>query len=260
MRKTLLLLSLTFFLLSSKAQITLDHTFSYDSGHNLEKSRNYVEYVIINNQISFIIRTEDYETRIYLYKFYNPDFSLRGSFEIDYNIYSGVNISCFSQKLFNDDDLVEFLIKYRDSDELYYIAIWNENGEIVRKFDNVAWYSYPKVVQYQNQAKLIIHYLDKAEIYSLPGTIPNNIIESTGKSVAILPPYPNPSYSFVNLPYKLETGQTSVMSIYNINGQLIERKRIDAFFDVIKLNVENYKSGVYIYEYNGILNKFIVNK
>jgi hypothetical protein len=35
-------------------------------------------------------------------------------------------------------------------------------------------------------------------------------------------------------------------------------KNIDAAFNVIKLNVESYKSGIYIYEYNGISNKFIV--
>jgi len=258
MRKTFLILSLSFFMLSSKAQIALEHTFDYDFVNNLERSRTYVEHYVLNNEISFFIRTEDFDTDIKLLRLYYPDFSLRNSFSFGKGYY---NFYYLTQKLFNDDELVEFMSTYWDEvEEVRYFIIFNENGEIIRKFDNVSWYSNPQVIQYQNQAKLIIPYIDKTGVYSLPGAIPNSISENTDKSFSILPPYPNPSYSFVNLPYKLEVGQTSVMSIYNINGQLIERKKIDAFFDVIKLNVENYKSGVYIYEYNGISNKFIVNK
>ena len=263
MRKTFLILSLSFFMLSAKTQITLDHTFNFGVDPTSDCS---VGSYILNNELSFYTTTYEWTDTTYLWtlKLFNSDYSLRNSLSFDSNFDSGYAFRFYyiTQKLFNNDDLIEFLMYYTiEGTGKNYMVLINENGEIIHKFDKVGGNYNPQVVQYQNKTKLIIGYKnEKAEIYSLPGTIPNNIIESTGKSVAILPPYPNPSYSFVNLPYKLETGQTSVMSIYNINGQLIERKRIDAFFDVIKLNVENYKSGVYIYEYNGILNKFIVNK
>jgi len=259
MKKTILFLSLSFLLLSVKTQISLDHTFNLDFVNNFERSRTHVEYFILNNEISFYILSQDFDTQITLLKIYNPDFSLRNSCSFDGNIFAGIQFYFFSQKLFNDDGLIEFVVQYMIESELVsYIVIYNENGEIIRKFSDVSLYSWPKVAQYHNQAKLVIQYADKAEIYSLPGTIPNNISENTGKSFSTLPPYPNPSYSYVNLPYRLDAGQTSIMSIYNINGQLIEIKNIDAYFNVIKLNVENYNAGVYIYEYNGISNKFIV--
>jgi hypothetical protein len=141
------------------------------------------------------------------------------------------------------------------------MAIYNENGEVVKQFFDKedCLYNFPRLVQYKDKAKLIVSDGDnKVDIYSLPGTIPNNIQENVGKSTSMQPPFPNPSHSIVNLPYKLEQGQSSKMRIFNINGQLIETKNIDATFNVIKLNVESYKSGTYIYEYNGISNKFIV--
>lgn len=70
--------------------------------------------------------------------------------------------------------------------------------------------------------------------------------------------YPNPSNSIINLPYKLNQGETSVMRIFNMNGQLIETKRIDYVFDKIMLNVSNYAKGTYIYEVNNVSNRFIV--
>ena len=95
------------------------------------------------------------------------------------------------------------------------------------------------------------------EIYSLPGSIPSSI--SKLESLNMLPAYPNPTRAIINLPYVLEKGQTAVMRIYNINGQLSDQKEIDSSFDRILLNVESYHPGIYFYEYNGITNKFIVN-
>ena len=48
------------------------------------------------------------------------------------------------------------------------------------------------------------------------------------------------------------------MRISNIQGQLVELKQIDYVFDKIILNVSNYSKGVYIYEVNGVSNKFVV--
>ena len=95
------------------------------------------------------------------------------------------------------------------------------------------------------------------EIYSLPGNMPNSITKFNSPNTQM--PYPNPINTIINLPYILNDGQTSIMSIFNSNGQLIEQKQIDSVFDKILLNVESYQHGVYVYEYNGISNRFIVN-
>jgi len=262
MRKTFFILSLSFFLLSSKAQIALEHTFNF--GVDPVQSGCYVGSYILNNELSFYTTTYEWSssTKLWTLKLFNSDYSLRKSCSFDSNFDSGYSFNFYyiSQKLFNDDDLIEFLMRYFNEDEEKdHMVLINENGEILHKFENIGGNYSTQVVQYQNKTRLIIGYKnERAEIYSLPGKIPNNISENNSNIPSILSPFPNPSYSFINLPYKLEAGKTSVMNIYNINGQLIEKKKIDAFFDVIKLNVENYKSGIYIYEYNGISNKFVV--
>jgi len=85
-------------------------------------------------------------------------------------------------------------------------------------------------------------------------TTGTNILNTTS-----LLSYPNPAKTTINLPYRLKQGETSVMNIYNANGQLMETKKIDFVFDKIQLNVSGYTKGIYFYEVNGVSNKFIVN-
>lgn len=55
-----------------------------------------------------------------------------------------------------------------------------------------------------------------------------------------------------------EDGETTSMSIYDLNGRLIERFNIGAHFNQVQLNVSSYSPGIYLYEYNGKSNRFIV--
>ena len=48
------------------------------------------------------------------------------------------------------------------------------------------------------------------------------------------------------------------MNIFNINGQLIESKKIGYDFDKILLDVSGYAKGMYIYEVKNVSNKFVV--
>ncbi len=96
----------------------------------------------------------------------------------------------------------------------------------------------------------------KTEIYSLPG-VGTNVRSAQAEKVSS--PYPNPAKTTVTLPYQLKQGETSTMNIYSINGQLIESKQIDSVFNKILLNVSGYAKGAYLYEVNGVSNRFIVN-
>ena len=88
--------------------------------------------------------------------------------------------------------------------------------------------------------------------------MPNNVSELKISNVQTA--YPNPTRITINLPYVLDKGQTTMMRrIYKTNGQLMEQKQIDSAFDKILLNVNSYQPGIYLYEYNGVSNKFIVN-
>ena len=94
-------------------------------------------------------------------------------------------------------------------------------------------------------------------VYSCYGNYsPNNAIQSFSNIIAT--PYPNPAVNSINLPYKLEPGITSVIKVYNMNGQMIDNFKIGSDFEAITIDVSHYFKGVYTYEYNGISNKFIV--
>lgn len=245
--------------MSSKGQISLDHTFDvgrYDYSN--------VWYYIVNDEICYYTQFFDNDSKVLEVKFYNSDYSFRKTCSLNFSSNSGFDayVIYVSQKLFNDDDLIEFIVHdpMSSGGDNTFVAIYNENEQLIQKFDGAIHITYldnPMIFQYQNSAKLIISYTDRTEIYALPGSLPNNIIEGVSKSL-VNPPFPNPSSSVINLPYLLEQGQSSVMRIFNMNGQLIEIKNIDSTFDKIRLNIESYKSGIYIYEYNGVSNKFIV--
>ena len=100
------------------------------------------------------------------------------------------------------------------------------------------------------------------EIYSLPGK-PSIVNEDNSMAINgnynVQQPYPNPAKTAISLPYQLKQGETSVMHIYNTNGQLMETKQIDSVFDKILLNVSDYAKGIYFYEVNGVSNRFVVN-
>ena len=48
------------------------------------------------------------------------------------------------------------------------------------------------------------------------------------------------------------------MNIYDARGVLMDTKTLDPDADWIDINVSAYRPGIYIYEYNGVSNKFVV--
>ena len=68
----------------------------------------------------------------------------------------------------------------------------------------------------------------------------------------------NKNLNAAKAPYTLQPGETSQLRVYNMNGQLLETFHIGSDFDKILLNVSNYPKGTYIYTYNGVSKKFVV--
>ena len=112
----------------------------------------------------------------------------------------------------------------------------------------------PKLVVYHSSINTSQYIYD---IYSCSGNYTGNSVKLY-ESDNQLAPYPNPTTNIINLPYKLEKGTTNVMNIYTINGQFVESYNLGSDFEMITLDVNNYPKGVYVYEYNGKSNKFIV--
>lgn len=237
------------------AQITLEHTFD---GYVMSSGRHFSPVI-------------DYYTPAGVsgdqVKLYNEDYSLYKSITITPPAdYSAISVSGFSKNLVTTDDKITFFVVFRNTSaidkNLYHIVrLYDENGIIVKDFGGTGT-TYSTFFHEISNGKCrllvlkIVNNAYKAEVYSIPGTVTELRSARVEKTSSF--PYPNPANTVITLPYQLEQGETSVMRIYNINGQLIELKQIDSTFNKILLNVSDYTKGIYFYEVNGVSNKFIV--
>lgn len=251
MKNKLLIVAFFISVLSVNAQINLEHAFTG------------LVYPFNTNNGTYFYELSSKNTQL---KIFNPDYSLYKTITLTPQTGYGIlGVSTFSKTLFNSDDKIEFIVVFNQpAGTNYSMKLFNENLDLLKDFGNRM--SAYLIMSSSNKIKLNVSglifdnassYNYSTEIYSLPGSLPNGLVSL--KSEQLEQPYPNPSNSTINLPYKLDNGKTSLIRIYDINGLLIEQKQIDSAFDKIMLDIRNYKSGLYIYEYNGLSNKFIVN-
>jgi hypothetical protein len=253
MKKLLIILVSLSITLIMSAQIELEHNFtpSVKLTQTSLKGTMFYQYQYsdtITNQL----------------KLYGQDYSLYKIITIPRPVGYTTSIYHISDQLFDSDNLIEFICLYYPVREgnLNYptkIILYNENLNVIKDFG--AFNGAPNINiinNLNNGTKLVFDGSDCTKIYSLPGSQPNNVRDL--RSAYVRNAFPNPSKTIVNLPYSLQKGEVSIMRIYNLSGKLIDKKQIDSEFDKILLNVDSYQSGTYIYEYNGISKKFIVNE
>ncbi len=242
--KTKLLFILIMLSSFCKAQIKMEHSFSGQAG--CFSTSNGIKYWNVNKYPldSIIV-------------FYNSDYSVYKSVEINRSInnYGIYNVYLVSDKLFNTDNIIEFIIDNNES-----LSVYNELG--TKLIDLCGAGFYPKsVFNIGNQTKILFtsnsYDPDSAIIYSVLGQLTETSI-ITLKSALIDQAYPNPSKTTISLPYSLNDGEISTMQIFNVKGVLIETKTIGSNYNKILLNVENYPAGVYLYEVKGQSGKFVV--
>ena len=255
------IVSLLFFSQTANAQINLMHTFDGSISWNwYSPTINYYTGVnITTKQVNL----------------YNEDYSLYKSVTVTPPAgYDIANTSNFSKNIVTTDGKITFFVFFTnfstDANSTYAIKLYDENGTVVKDFGYSASYSINIHSVSNNKYRLSFLRLSynpyptnpiyKTEIYSLPGTAPTPTnVKSMQIENTSMPPYPNPANTIITLPYQLKQGEMSIMRIYNINGQLIETKQIDSVFDKILLNVSGYAKGMYLYEVNGVSNRFVVD-
>lgn len=247
----------------SKAQIELKYTFdtfvswqgSIFSEQNIYPTDCYVKTITIDNSLNMI--------------FYNSDYSIRSNNTYTFTPPVGyaVNNITISKKIFNTDDNYEFMVAYKKINNTYdntsrILILYNQNGSIIKDFGMAEYiYADPYLHIADVQLRLTVHknfedLTSQTDVYSVPGEVPVIITPVVLPSISHA--YPNPSNTTITLPYSLRKGENSIMTIFNMYGQIVEQKNIDSNFDKILLNVSDYSKGTYIYEVNGISNKFVV--
>ena len=263
--KRLLLSALLLSALFANAQITLLHTFEEDGVSAC--SPTIVEdvgiYCYTTDSIDDPSNNYYHFTTFY---YYDSEFNLYWSRQFKVARYSGISLFP-TRHLIDTDDGLEFLVTESSATASggtnNHSYIMEEDGTIIYDFTNGNNNSFEfKLVNNQIRLLRYVGYFVgsytaddlELEIYGTGGNYSAEEFHLVVNSVA----YPNPARSNIILPYELADGETATMSIYNINGQLIERFELGSHFKQVQLNVNSYSPGIYLYEYKGKSNKFIV--
>jgi hypothetical protein len=260
----------------SNAQITLEHTFKNEnvsvmSGNVNGKPNFFVEKLF---PVGSFYLTEVVNNSVHI-KAYNPDYTLIIDKTYSLTPPTGYKVShvWVFKKVFNTDDNYELLVTFSkispvsNDNEACRLILYDSNRNVIKDFGaGHMFYIGNLVYIINNSCKVRIvrrlysggeNFVDNTEIYSVPGD-PSAYDAGNTSVDSFSSPYPNPANTYITLPYKLNEGEFAVMNIFNINGQLIESKKIGYDFDKILLDVSGYAKGMYIYEVKNVSNKFVV--
>ena len=245
----------------ANGQIELEKTFDGNVGHIGTPYSPFQDYYTFHD-------AETSEVRLY-----NQDYSLYKTIKITPPAkYVLSFVSLFSKNIFTNSDVITFVVQFNstaadvpDRSLSQNIRLYDENGTMLKDLGYSFTFFNPTIhVTPDNKLRVtVLSYVSlsplryKTEIYSLPGTLPTGMRSAEVENPKQLP-YPNPANTVITLPYKLEQGETAVMRIYDMGGRLVDMKQIDYVFDKILLNVAGYAKGVYLYEVNGVGNRFVV--
>ncbi len=86
--------------------------------------------------------------------------------------------------------------------------------------------------------------------------MPNQIGISNVSTPELLPAFPNPACFSVTLPYSIQHAES--MTIYNIEGKVMEQHILQPANDHIDINVTEMPAGIYFYRIGGATGKFLV--
>ncbi len=259
------------FMVSSKAQMTLVHSFP----KQYQTESEIVDLSISGKKIMTVSNQNGNNQADTIY-FYNMDYSYwksipcpavpgyAGQFNILHDVGEAIGIYYPSETLFNLDPLLEVAVFYNDSIHPLTSAfgkfyIINETGTIVDSILN-AVYGYPfevfKVDTLGIGFQAVVTTTTNINIYNLPGTLPCDacsgslgIAKTEEKHTNILSnPIPNPSKSDVKITFTLPEGATrGELTIYNTTGQLMKSYTVDNRFGFIIVDDSQFAPGMYYY-------------
>ena len=170
-----------------------------------------------------------------------------------------------TDKLFNSDALIEFIIRFEGGSESNpeFLSLINENGTILQQYDNKSE-AYIikgtsgtfKLITLSNPYTQVpaasnIYY----DVYSLPGTTLNVLQNNSAENTFF--GFPNPTQHKISITNNLESGQNATLEVFDINGKKVMQKNVVGENGEINLDVKELSNGVYIYKLNGQTNRFI---
>ena len=226
---------------------------------------------LIKNVKGYVMPTIK-KDEFYSLRYENSNQSIIEIYDLNMNVkktinINGINVDWVSQvgkNIYTNSGKYEFLLFCRtgeyDDGRCYFC---NDDGEFIYLCNassecevGGASYCVSKIVQ----NKLILtswetsggdHY-EVSKVYSLYGNVSKIATPTSSQPKA----YPNPATSNIKIQYTVD--KMNVINIYDMSGKVIERIFLSPSVNEIEIQVDNYSSGVYIYKYEDVSGKFIL--
>ena len=250
------------------AQITLEHTYDSASAISQHHGQLYIMDFEIEGEKYIKVNRASYKIELY-----NLDHSIFKIMDIptltDTNYYTTPQILYVTEHLFNNDNLIEYMLVYLDTNNIPHTKIFNELGSTIFSADTAGPFVEINAPQKQfpiyntaNGTKMILSFESRADayfgnpcysnVYSLPGMLTTSappINYSTGNELG-MDIYPNPSNGSnsmieFHLPQGVSTGE---IVVYNTQGAEMKRYKVDNTFHNLLISNSELHSGTYFYQ------------
>lgn len=244
---TVLLFSLVVSLSSAvTAQITELHYFQSQDMYPFKTSQGiwYAEYLPFGDSIVSI---------------YKDDFTFYKDIEIPgFTSYSA--LSYLSDKLFNNDAKLEYIISIPSGENTYLTGIFNEDGDLVYSFGDNLINPYYYITSGQEGKPILFLLFNNGtewgtKVYQLPGDYLQ--VNEAQEAVTGLA-YPNPTDQLIEIPINIKSQSDLTFSVFNAAGAIVDQRIINASQEKIRIETASFKPGVYFYAGGGVNGKFVV--
>lgn len=256
MKQILITLSLAFVFLSSKSQISFEHSMT--------GAMYAIELQDVGDKF-FVVDYVNNKCEIYNTN-YSPFLTVNLPIVTNYWLYE---VAYVSTKVFNTDLGVELLAVYQtyvstSATEGYYIyqtKVIDEDGSVLLDIPQGGYSNIIK--QSDEQSKLIVYlydlsvspYLVSTNVYQIPG-YPITVVEEI-PIIETNNVYPNPSNNTINIPFELNNSKLeSWVTITNSNGLELANYKLDNNSNKISIDVSSFSKGMYFFNLKSGNNKF----
>ncbi|MEI7724477.1 MAG: T9SS type A sorting domain-containing protein [Bacteroidota bacterium] len=246
MKKAMLFFVLMTIMISTRAQIYLENTYTASTGLTNLAVSGY-KYILMDVTNSRCV-------------LYNMDHSVWKT--INLSVPAGMylyDINNVSETLFNTDDKVELAYTYYAYDTVlfyytYNTKVVNENGLELLSIPGCSYLqvnstgsSGTKLLAYVYDYS-IVNWTINTLVYSLPGHLPIGGVPETG-GVYLNGAFPNPSSTMVTIPYQLPDGvNTAEIRLLSASGKVMKNYRVDGNFHELVIQTADLPKGAYVYQ------------
>lgn len=250
MKKTLLLHFALFSTIFCSAQATLEHSYTSDALYYSGDTYSFST----QNGLHFYT----YDSGSNSLKIYTEAHALYKNVTLPNNGVTVTSIVCLTDKLFNNDNLIEFITITFLNNNTYKMTLINENGVVLQEFGarNTAKIiknssgNYKLVTSGTNQQNLDV------DVYALSGTLSTEQFNQLSKLGLLT--YPNPADNILNISNSVDSGEAAKLEIFSMNGsKILEKNVIGNSEKTVSVDISDLSNGMYIYKINGKQNKFI---